>query len=147
VIDLLGVVIPTPQVPSGRYDRYMEIHYCVVHRIRPISWVAFVWEWSYCSILQWAVWGSYMASRRTPGLCLLWQMELRMSSRPKSNIVCWTVVMEVSKVRMWVSEIVNNIDMLPFLVALSKMFVYANNFLISTLRSRATLLKNLERVT
>jgi len=126
----------------------MQIHYCVVHRIRPISWVSFVWEWSYCSILQWAVWGSYMASRRrTQGLCLLWKMELRMRSRSKSNIICWTVVMKVSKVRMWVSEIVNNIHMLPFLVALSKMFVYANNFLVSILRSKATLLKNLERVT
>jgi hypothetical protein len=127
---------------------FMEIHDCVVHRIRPISWVAFVWEWSYCSTLQWAVWGNYMAlRRRTQGLCLLWQMELRMSSRSKSNIVGWIMVMEVSKVRMWVSEIVNNIDMLPFLVALSKMFVYTNNFLISILRSKATLLKNLERVT
>jgi hypothetical protein len=74
-------------------------------------------------------------------------MELRMSSRSKSNNVYWFVVMEISKVRIWVSEIVNNIDMLPFLVALSKMFVYAKKFLISILRSKATLLKNLERVT
>jgi hypothetical protein len=55
--------------------------------------------------------------------------------------------MEVSKGFTWVSEIVNNIDMLPFLVALSKMFVYANNFLISILRSKATFLKNLESIT
>ncbi len=71
----------------------------------------------------------------------------RWSSGCKKNTVCWIVGMEVSKGWMWVSEIVNSIDMLPFLVALSTMFVYANNFLISILRSKATLLKNIESIT